>query len=111
MNLFSTQINDIQKRRLSATKYESILLHKTQISNTEILSKEEKQNTYEIVVIANGFEEKSTAIDDEFEEFELLEVDHNDDEPNIEDQIGIGHLMQSYLSQQSYPSESKQQIT
>lgn len=35
-------------------------------------------HTYEIVVIANDFEEKSVPVESEFEEFELLEVDNGD---------------------------------
>lgn len=45
---------------------------------------EDDTNTFEIVVISNNFEEKQVAIDTEFEEFELLEVDNLD--VNIESQ-------------------------
>lgn len=81
------QINDIQKQRLTTCKYESVLL---QCSNQQILPHdypevkqsetvvEDDGNTFEIVVISDNFEEKSTALDNEFEEFELLEVDHLD---------------------------------
>lgn len=86
-----SKINDIQKCRLTSTKYNRILLQHKLHLNAEILSNVEKPcntveredgSTYEILVITNGFEGKSTPADDEFEEFELVEVDN--DEPNIE---------------------------
>lgn len=90
--MFSIKINDIQKQRLATVEYEDIVLQATphekpQIHSNEVFMKKKNDtavinsdgNTYEIVVISNNFEEeKIIAADTEFEEYELLEVDHLD---------------------------------
>lgn len=78
------QINDIQKVQLS-DEYESIALQPQYGTNqlTEhLLEKNETVvdddgNTFEILVISDDFEQKLN-VDNEIEEFELLEVDHVD---------------------------------
>lgn len=89
------QINDIQKERLTLSKYESIVLHaqcnsNDSTSNHSISLKkdgtvaDDEGNTFEIVVISEDFDQK-IAVDNEFEEFELLEVDHMDTSTDIQD--------------------------
>lgn len=82
------QINDIQKAQLSKDDYESIVLrprydsHEQSPCDDNVDSAPEKETTiddegqtYEVLVIADDFDQK-TAVDNEFEEFELIEVDN-----------------------------------
>lgn len=85
-----SQINDIQKAQLSKDNYENIILRPRYDSQKqsscdddanlppekETIIDDEGQ-TYEVLVIADDFDQKTSA-DNEFEEFELLEVDNVD---------------------------------
>lgn len=86
-NLFSLQINDIQNIQLTPAEYEKYALqpeYRTRKTIEQPISLDKKQTlvdddgtTFEIFVISEDFEAKPT-IDNEIEEFELLEVDHSD---------------------------------
>lgn len=89
------QINDIQKEQLSVNEYENIVLrpkydvHKEPPCDVDADSTAEKETiiddegqTYEVLVIADDFDQK-TPVDNEFEEYELLEVDNVDANSDI----------------------------
>lgn len=74
------------------SKYQSVILPCQQPPSFEKQKQKKKhntlidsdENTFEIFVISDICEEKATTIDNEFEEFELLEVDQIDAEETIE---------------------------
>lgn len=80
---------------MTVSKYESIVLqaqcnsidrpfdHSISLKNADAVADDEG-NTFEIVVISEDLDQKM-AVDNEFEEFELLEVDHLDTSMDIQE--------------------------
>lgn len=91
------QINDIQKIHLTQYEYETIVLRPQYESNQTILDGvaavnknltniDDDCNTIEVLVISEeDAEQEQKLVDNEFEEFELLEVDHVDANHEIDD--------------------------
>lgn len=109
--MIHSQINDIQKAQLPKNDYENIVLRPRYDSCKRLPCDEDDDDsppeketiiddegqTYEVLVIADDFDQK-ISVDNEFEEFELLEVDNVDANNDINRLNHVKEIVQLELN-------------